>query len=290
MSHLRTALGGGGFVVTSELTPPKGTSLESLLARARMLSGHVDAFNVTDSHAARMAMAPMAVSHLMLDSGVEPIMQITSRDRNRIAIQADLLGAWALGVRNIAFMGGDPPKNGDHPDAKGVFDVVSASIIRAAAGMSGGADMAGNALDGAPDFCIGAVVNPGASDLDKEIERMVEKRDAGAMFFQTQAVYDPSAFERFANRVHSLGVRILAGIIPVKSPKMAAYMNENVPGIEVPEALIRKIADSGDRAATSSEVSASIISEIRPMCSGVHVMAIGWEDKVPGILEAAGVR
>ena len=290
MSHLRTALGGGGFVVTSELTPPKGTSLESLLARARMLSGHVDAFNVTDSHAARMAMAPMAVSHLMLDSGVEPIMQITSRDRNRIAIQADLLGAWALGVRNIAFMGGDPPKNGDHPDAKGVFDVVSASIIRAAAGMSGGADMAGNALDGAPDFCIGAVVNPGASDLDKEIERMVQKRDAGATFFQTQAVYDPSAFERFANRIHSLGVRILAGIIPVKSPKMAAYMNENVPGIEVPEALIRKIADSGDRAATSSEVSASIISEIRPMCSGVHVMAIGWEDKVPGILEAAGVR
>ena len=290
MSHLRTALGGGGFVVTSELTPPKGTSLESLLARARMLSGHVDAFNVTDSHAARMAMAPMAVSHLMLDSGVEPIMQITSRDRNRIAIQADLLGAWALGVRNIAFMGGDPPKNGDHPDAKGVFDVVSASIIRAAAGMSGGADMAGNSLDGAPDFCIGAVVNPGASDLDKEIERMVQKRDAGATFFQTQAVYDPSAFERFANRIHSLGVRILAGIIPVKSPKMAAYMNENVPGIEVPDALIRKIADSGDRAATSSEVSASIISEIRPMCSGVHVMAIGWEDKVPGILEAAGVR
>lgn len=290
MSHLRAALGGGGFVVTSELTPPKGTSLESLLERARMLSGHVDAFNVTDSHAARMAMAPMAVSHLMVDHGVEPIMQITSRDRNRIAIQADLLGAWALGVRNIAFMGGDPPKNGDHPDAKGVFDVVSASIIRAAAGMSDGADMAGNALDGSPDFCIGAVVNPGASDLDNEIERMVEKRDAGAAFFQTQAVYDSSAFERFANRIDSLGVRILAGIIPVKSPKMAAYMNANVPGIEVPDGVIRKIADSGDRAATSSEISASIISEIRPMCSGVHVMAIGWEDKVPGILEAAGVR
>ena len=290
MSHLRTALDGDGFVVTSELTPPKGTSLEPLLERARGLSRHVDAFNVTDSHAARMAMAPMAVSHLLLDHGVEPIMQITGRDRNRIAIQADLLGAWALGVRNIAFMGGDPPKNGDHPEAKGVFDVVSASIIRAAAGMSGGTDMAGNALDGSPEFCIGAVVNPGAGDLDKEIERMVEKREAGATFFQTQAVYEPGAFERFVKRVEPLGVHLLAGILPVKSPKMAAYMNEHVPGIEVPEALIRKIADADDRAAASTGISASIIAEIRPMCRGVHVMAIGWEDKVPGILEAAGVR
>ena len=290
MSHLRTALDGGGFVVTSELTPPKGTSLDPLLERARMLSRHVDAFNLTDSHAARMAMAPMAVSHLLIDHGMEPIMQITSRDRNRIAIQADLLGAWALGVRNIAFMGGDPPKNGDHPDAKGVFDVVSADIIRAAAGMRDGTDMGGSSLDGSPEFCIGAVVNPGAKDLDKEIERMVEKREAGATFFQTQAIYDPGAFERFVNRVEGLDVRLLAGILPVKSPKMAAYMNENVPGIEVPEALIRKLADSGDRAATSSEMAASVIAAIRPMCRGVHVMAIGWEDKVPGILEAAGVR
>ena len=290
VSNLATALDGDGFVVTSELTPPKGTSLDSLLERARMLSRHVDAFNLTDSHAARMAMAPMAVAHLLLDHGMEPIMQITSRDRNRIAIQADLLGAWALGVRNIAFMGGDPPRNGDHPDAKGVFDVLSADIIGAAVAMSGGTDMAGNALDGSLEFCIGAVVNPGAKDLDKEIERMVEKRDAGATFFQTQAVYDPDAFERFANRVDSLDVRLLAGVIPVKSPRMAAWMNEHVPGIEVPEALIRKLADSSDRAATSSEMAAAVISEIRPMCRGVHVMAIGWEDKVPGILEAAGVR
>ena len=252
MSHLGTALDGDRFVVTSELTPPKGTSLDSLLARAQALGRHVDAFNVTDSHAARMAMAPMAVSHLLLDHGLEPIMQITGRDRNRIAIQADLLGAWALGVRNIAFMGGDPPKNGDHPEAKGVFDVVSAAIIRAAADMRNGTDMAGNALDGAPEFCIGAVVNPGAKDLDKEIDRMVEKREAGATFFQTQAVYDPGAFERFVKRVDSFGVPLLAGILPVKSPKMAAYMNENVPGIDVPEALIRKIADASDRAAASS--------------------------------------
>lgn len=290
MSHLGTALDGEGFVVTSELTPPKGTSLDPLLERARALRRHVDAFNVTDSHAARMAMAPMAVSHLLLDHGLEPIMQITGRDRNRIAIQADLLGAWALGVRNIAFMGGDPPKNGDHPDAKGVFDVVSAAIIRAAAGMRNGTDMTGNALDGSPEFCIGAVVNPGAKDLDKEIDRMAEKREAGATFFQTQAVYDPGAFERFVNKVDSLEVPLLAGILPVKSPKMAAYMNDNVPGIDVPEALIRKLADASDRAATSSALSASIIEAIRPMCRGVHVMAIGWEDKVPGILEAAGVR
>ena len=213
-----------------------------------------------------MAMAPMAVSHILIDHGVEPIMQITSRDRNRIAIQADLLGAWALGVRNIAFMGGDPPKNGDHPEAKGVFDVVSADIIRAAADMRDGTDMAGNALAGSPDFLIGAVVNPGARDLDKEIARMVEKREAGATFFQTQAIYDAAAFERFARRVDSLDVRVLAGIIPVKSPKMATYMNEHVPGIEVPQALIRRLAESSDRAATSSEMAAAIIAEVRPMC------------------------
>ena len=158
------------------------------------------------------------------------------------------------------------------------------------AGMSGGTDMAGNALDGSPEFCIGAVVNPGAKDLDKEIARLIEKRDAGATFFQTQAVYDPGAFERFVNRVDSLGVHLLAGIIPVKSPRMAAYMNDHVPGIEVPEALIRKLAESTDRAATSSEMAASVIAEIRPMCRGVHIMAIGWEDKVPGILETSGVR
>ncbi len=278
------------FVVTGELTPPKGTSLDALLARAEGLKEHVDAINITDSHAARMAMAPMAVCHALLERGIDPIMQMTSRDRNRIAMQADLLGAWSLGVRNIAFMGGDPPKNGDHPEAKGVFDVFSSAIIKAAAGMSEGCDMAGNPLNGNADFRIGAVVNPGAADLDGEIERMIEKYEAGACFFQTQAVYDARAFEAFMRRVESLDVAILAGIIPVKSLKMAAYMNEKVPGVEIPQALIRKIEQASDRAAVSCEITAEIIENIRPLCRGVHLMALGWEEKIPGILQAAGVR
>eukprot|EP00119_Amphimedon_queenslandica_P022964 XP_019863383.1 PREDICTED: uncharacterized protein LOC109592360 [Amphimedon queenslandica] len=237
-------------------------------------------------------MAPMAVCHALIQRGIDPIRQMTSRDRNRIAMQSDLLAAWSLGVRNIAFMGGDPPKNGDHPEAKGVFDVFSSAIIEAAAGMSKGHDMAGNPLDGNADFRIGAVVNPGASDLDGEIRRMIEKYEAGASFFQTQAVYEPAAFEAFIRRTESIDVPLLAGIIPIKSVKMAAYMNERVPGVTIPPALIRKIedADANDRAAVSCEISARVIEEIRPLCRGVHVMALGWEAKVPEILEAAGVR
>lgn len=278
------------FVVTGELTPPKGTTLTPLLERADGLDGHVDAINITDSHAARMSMAPIAVCHALIQRGIDPIMQMTSRDRNRIAMQSDLLAAWSLGVRNIAFMGGDPPKNGDHPEAKGVFDVFSSTIIEAAAGMSEGRDMAGNPLDGNADFRIGAVVNPGATDLDGEIRRMIEKYEAGASFFQTQAIYDPAAFEAFIRRTESIDVPILAGIIPIKSLKMAAYMNEKVPGVNIPQALIRKIEEASDRAAVSCEITADIIEAIRPLCRGVHVMALGWEEKIPDILEAAGVR
>ncbi|MCK5361326.1 MAG: methylenetetrahydrofolate reductase, partial [Gammaproteobacteria bacterium] len=188
MSNLEQALASEKFVVTCELNPPKGTDVAPLLEKADQLRNVVDAFNLTDSHAARMAMTPLAVAHLLVDQGLEPILQITTRDRNRIALQGDLLGADALGVHNVVFMGGDPPSNGDHPDAKPVFDVYSSAMLKAATSLQAGTDMAGNPLSGRPRFCIGAVVNPGATDLDEEIMRMAEKIDAGATFFQTQAV------------------------------------------------------------------------------------------------------
>ena len=286
MSKLAEAIRSGDFVVTSELNPPKGTDLEPLYERAAMLQGSVDAFNVTDSHAARMSIAPMAVAHLLLDRGVEPIMQMTSRDKNRIALQGDLLGAAALGVPNIVFMGGDPPKIGDHPEAPGVYDVLSAELLGVANGLREGHDLMGNELSGAPDYFLGAVVNPGASDLGTEIDKMKAKVDAGARFLQSQAIYDAASFERFREASKDVEVAILAGVILLKSAKMARYMNEKVPGIDVPDALIEEIDASGDKGATSIDIAARVIREIRPMCQGIHVMPLGWEDKIPGLLEA----
>lgn len=287
MSKLADALESGKFVVTSELNPPKGTDLQPLFEKADLLRERVDAFNITDSHAAKMSMCPLAVSHLLLDRGVEPIMQMTSRDKNRIALQGDLLGAAALGICNVVFMGGDPPKNGDHPDAKPVFDVLSAGLLRAARSLEKGADMEGNPVYGSPKFCLGAVVNPGATDLDAELERMEQKIDAGAEFFQTQAVYEPDQFERFADRVAKYEVAVLAGVIPLKSVKMAEYMNSNVPGIHVPEYVMQQIAEAEDPAAKSIEISSRIIHEVKAMCQGVHIMAIGWESRIPELLSRA---
>jgi 5,10-methylenetetrahydrofolate reductase len=290
MSNLEKVLNSEEFVVTCELNPPKGTELAPLLEKAERLEKVVDAFNLTDSHAARMAMTPLAVAHLMVDRGLEPILQITTRDRNRIALQGDLLGAHALGVHNVVFMGGDPPTTGDHPDAKPVFDVYSSMMLEAARSLQDGHDMAGNRLLGNPHFCVGAVVNPGAADLDEEIVRMGEKVKAGASFFQTQAVYDAAAFERFARAAEQFRVPVLAGIIPLKSVKQAEYMNAHVPGITVPEDVVREIGAAEDRVAASLAVASRTIGALDGMCQGLHVMAIGWEAHIPALLEQAGIR
>ncbi len=287
MSKLAAALERDRFVVTSELTPPKGTELAALLAKAEALRDVVTAFNLTDSHAARMAMAPMAAARRLLENGLEPIVQMTSRDRNRLALQADMLGAHALGVRNLVFMGGDPPANGDHAEAKAVFDLPSSALLRAASALGRGEDMMGNALSGAAHFLLGAVVNPGAADIEGEIRRLEEKLEAGARFFQTQAVYDIGAYERFIEATRHMDLCLLTGIIPLKSPKMAQYMNTRVPGISIPDALIREIGDAPDRRAASVEIAARIVREVRPMARGVHIMAIGWEELIPEIVARA---
>ena len=289
MSKLEQLLDSGAFVVTCELNPPKGTNLEPLFEKADRLGRVVDAFNLTDSHAARMAMTPLAAAHRLLDRGAEPIVQMTTRDRNRIALQGDLLGAAALGIENVVFMGGDPPTTGDHPDAKAVFDVYSSLMLEAVASMQRGRDMAGNVLAGAPHFCAGAVVNPGAEDLDGEIARMGEKIDAGARFFQSQAIYDPAVFERFARAAAQFDVPVLAGIIPLKSVDQARYMNARVPGIHVPDAVVREIAEADDKQAAGIAIAARTIEALEGLCRGLHVMAIGWEEHIPELLAKAGV-
>jgi len=288
MSSLSKALQSSDFVVTSELTPPKGLDLAPLLEKATLLKPYVSAINLTESHAARMAMDPVAVGHLMLDQGVEPIVQMTSRDKNRLAIQASILGACALGISNLVFMGGDPPKNGDHPDAKPVFDLFASQLLEAVRALNSGTDLNGNALNKSTEIFAGAVVNPGASDPDAEIENLHRKIDGGAEFFQTQAVYDVSAFSAFLDKARS-SKPILAGIIPIKSVKMAQYMNERIPGVDIPDHLIEDIATAGDDkeaiAKISIEIAAATIQELRSVTGGVHVMAIGWEQYIPQMLE-----
>ena len=292
MPRITDLVRSGRFIVTSELTPPKGLDLAPLLASARQLAGIVDAFNLTDSHNARMSMAPIAAARRLLDEGIEPIVQMTARDRNRIAVQSDVLAAAALGVANVVLMTGDVPSHGDHPEAKAVFDLGSVEIIAAVRGLNEGHDLAGNALRGAPDICIGAVVNPGNPDLDGEMTRLEAKVEAGARFFQTQAVYDIAAFERFARRLErfaGLELAFIAGIIPIRSVRMARYLNENVPGIEVPEPLIEEIAEATDVDATGTAISARTIAGLRPLCQGVHLMTLGRERLIPAIVEQSGI-
>jgi len=286
LSRLAKAISAGEFVVTSELNPPKGVDLAAMIERAESLGNAVNAFNITDSHAARMSMCPLAVAHLLMDRGIEPIMQMTSRDRNRIALQGDLLGAAALGVSNIVFMGGDPPKVGDHPEAPGVYDILSAQLLEVASGLCKGQDMKGNRLTGAPDLFLGAVVNPGAADVAAEIDKMKAKVDAGAQFLQSQAVYDSASFENFMNAAAGIDVKVLCGVILLKSAKMARFMNESIPGIQVPEALIAEFDEAEDKGAKSVEIAARVINAIKPMCHGVHIMPLGWEEKIPALLKA----
>ena len=281
------------FVITSELTPPKGIDLADLFSKADALKSYVDAFNLTESPRARMAIAPSAVARLLLDRGIEPTVQITARDRNRIAIQADILGAAAMGVRNFVFMGGDPPQGGDHPEAKPVYDLNSNEMLSAGHHLAQGRDMAGNPLRGTPNLFLGATANPGATDLKAEAVNTRRKIDAGAQFLQTQAIYDRGTLERFLDAVKPDGVAILAGIIPLKSAKMGGWLNANVPGIRVPDTLLEEmqsVAGTDSEITKGVEIAARTIRDIQKLCAGVHVMALGWEAHIPAILKTSGLR
>ena len=289
MQTFSKVLESGKFVVTSELNPPKGTDLSILFRHAEALNGMVDAFNVTDSAGANMTMAPFAAAHIMLDRGIEPILQVTGRDRNRIALEGEILAASALGITNILCMSGDPPGRGDHPDAVGVFDLRAETLLDAVKAMNSGTDMYGNDLKGTPSIFAGAVANPGADDVDHELARMEEKVRRGAAFFQTQAVYDAAAFEKFMETARGFGVPVLAGMIVLKSARMARFLNDKLPGVSVPQSIIDEMDSARDRPAAGVQIAARLIREVRDMCDGTHIMAIGWESRIPAILAAAGL-
>jgi len=280
----------GKFLVTSEIGPPKGVDLKEALDDAELIQARrVDAINVTDLQSSVMRIGSLAVSSLLAARGIEPIFQLTCRDRNRLALQSDLLSASALGIENVLLLTGDYPTLGDHPEAKPVFDLDSVQLIQAAKMLEGGKDMKGNVLRGTPKFCIGAVVNPGADPLEPEIIKMGKKIEAGAQFFQTQAVYDIELFKRFLDGTKHIKTTILAGIVLLKSAGMAKYMNKNVAGVFVPDDLIKEMETAKDKSAVSIEIAARLIKELKPLCQGIHIMPIGWDKKVPAVLDAAGL-
>lgn len=277
------------FIVTSEIGPPKGIDVKELIEEAKLIKGRVDAVNVTDLQSAVMRLGSLAVSYLLKKEGIEPIYQLTCRDRNRLALQSDALSASVLGIENILVLTGDHPSRGDHPEAKAVYDLDSVQLIEAIKRLESGKDMAGKELKGVPKFCVGAVVNPGSNPLEPELIKFEKKIKAGAEFFQTQGVYDVGSFARFAEKVKGSGACIIAGIILLKSANMARYMNKNVAGIFVPDDLIKEIEGAGDAQARAVEIAARTIKELKGLAHGVHIMSIGWNKLVPRILDAAGL-
>jgi len=289
---LRSLLEARRFVVTTEIGPPKGTATAEIGEVAELLRGRVDAANVTDQQSSVMRLGSLATCHLLKEKGLEPVLQMTCRDRNRLALQSDLLSAYVLGIENVLAITGDLPSLGDHPQAKPVYDLDSVQLLWMIKRLNEGYDMMGNELIGKPNFFPGAVVNPGADTeaaFELQIIKMEKKIALGARFFQTQAIYDVDAFAKFMKRVEGFNVPILAGIIPLKSAAMARFMNKNVAGVFVPEELINKMAAAKDKVQTGIEIAANIIKELKDICQGVHIMPIGWEKKVPTLLDAAGL-
>jgi len=297
-SKLQAALQAGKFVVTGEIGPPKGTNVEPCLHEAeKYLKGAVVAVNVTDLQTAVMRVGSMAISRLLLERGMEPVFQMVCRDRNRLALQSDLLSAHVLGIRNVLALTGDHVALGDHRQAKCVFDLDSVGLLAAMSNLESGHDMGvdvkgnPNALDGAPRFFKGCCVTPCAEDLDMQIIKLEKKAAAGAQFVQTQAVYAPAAFEKFMNRIAHLKVPVLVGIVLLKSAGMAKYMNASVPGVTVPEPLIQRLTDASkdDREKVSVEICGELIRSMKHLCQGAHLMTLGWDHCVPDIIQAAGL-
>jgi 5,10-methylenetetrahydrofolate reductase len=280
-----------GFLVTTEIGPPKGADVSEMIHHIDLLKDKVDAINVTDNQSSVMRFPSLGGCLLVKECGGEPILQITCRDRNRLAIQADLLLAYSRGIRNVLCLTGDSIDVGDHKEAKPVFDLDSVQLLKMAKAMESGKDMGGNELKGAPQFCLGSSVHPEADFIEPQLIKFEKKIAAGAQFFQTQGIFDTASLRRFMQYASQFPVKILAGIIVLASARMARYMNDNVPGIIVPQAIIDELAnvEKGKGLQKGIEIAARLIKTIREenLCHGVHIMAVGNERIVPDIVEAA---
>ena len=293
VSRFKETLNSGKFVITSEVAPPKGTNLEKMLHHIDLLKDRVDAINVTDHQSSVMRFPPIGGCLAIKERGGEPILQMTCRDRNRMALEADLLFAYSRGIRNVLCLTGDAVPVGDHKEAKGVFDLDSLQLLKAIRQMASGQDLGGNKLDGAVEFCMGAIVTPEAKPIEPQMIKFEKKVEAGAEFFQTQAIYDLENFSKFMQYARRLNARVLAGIVLLSSARMAKYMTENVPGIFVPQDLIDELSKTPKEQmlAKGIDIAGRTIAALKKnaICDGVHIMAIGREEVVPDILAAAGL-
>ena len=283
----------GKFVVSAEVGPPKGINIDKMIEEAKEYLTGVDAINVTDNQSSVMRLGSLAVCKVLKDNGFNPIFQMTCRDRNRIALESDLLSAAMFGIDNVLSLTGDYTKLGDHPGAKPVFDLDSVSLLYTMGLLEQGKDLGGQDLDGeAPSSAKGAVVSPCSDSVDAQLVKMERKIKAGAQFFQTQAIFDSEKYIKFYERAKEFGVPIQLGIIVPKNAGMCNFMNNNVAGISIPADIIEELKADKERAKagiTGTEIAARIIRECKDYCQGVHIMTLGWEDKIPGLLEQAGI-
>jgi 5,10-methylenetetrahydrofolate reductase len=298
MSQLQDRLKSGQFTVTGEIGPPKGTNVGPCLHEAEQyLKGRVVAVNVTDIQTAVMRTGSMVMCHLLRDRGIEPIFQMVCRDRNRLALQSDLLSASVLGIENVLALTGDHVVMGDHRDAKPVYDLDSVGLLQAMSLLESGKDLGcdfkgnPNQLDGTPKFFKGCCTTPCSPDPEAQVIKLEKKAAAGAQFVQTQAVYDPAAFEKFMKRIEHIKIPVLVGIVVLKSAGMAKYMNRSVPGVQVPEAIIKELtaAPKESLKKVAAEIAARLVRQMKGMCQGAHLMTLGWDDTVPDILALAGL-
>jgi len=279
------------FLVTTEVGPPKGTDIAEMVEHIDLLKDKVDAINVTDHQSSVMRFPSLGGCLVIKEHGGEPVLQITCRDRNRLAIQAELLLAYSRGIGNVLCLTGDSIDVGDHKEAKPVFDLDSVQLLKMIRTMESGTDIGGNELKGAPKFCIGASVHPEADFIEPQLIKFDKKVAAGAQFFQTQGIFDLGSLRRFMQYAYQFNVKVLAGIIVLASARMAQFMNDNVPGILVPQAIIEELAsvEKGKGLQKGIEIAVKLIKIIKEenLCHGVHIMAVGREGIVPDILEAA---
>lgn len=286
---LADALERSNFVVTGELTPPKGVDTSDMVAKAKELDAFVDAINITENPSARMQMSSLGGSAALVAAGIDPVFQMTCRDRNRLALQSEMLTAWSLGIENVLCLTGDHVMFGDHPQAKAVFDLDAVLLLEAVDGLNGGHDMAGNELKGQPCFYAGAAAAPEAEPWEAHRMKFEKKIDAGAKFFQTQAIFDFAKFDRFMAVASKRGVKVLGGLILLKSAKMVEFLNKYVPGIFVPQEHIDRLAASDKPGEVGIEIAVEQVTRFKDTCDGVHMMVMGSEARIPEILERAGV-
>lgn len=285
-SNLQQKLSRGEFVITAEVCPPKGCDTSLFIHHSRELAKIIDAINVTDNQGANMRISPLAASFLLLREGVEPILQLTCRDRNRLALQSELLGAAALGITNILALTGDHISFGDHKNGKSVFDLDSVQLLNTIKCLENGFDLAGKKLEGTPIFFTGAAAAPEAEPFELTLFKLRKKAAAGAQFFQTQAVFQPDKLRRFADAVMPLEVKVITGILLLKSAAMARFINKNIPGLRVPDELVTELENSANPAETGIEIACRIARAVKPYSAGVHIMAMGREEIIPQIVQA----